>query len=101
MTFIKHYKKMINSKSHISVIADYQEPIDIRSQKAINTLINSGINADISIKVVCDPNNWETYYDLNNSFIEYTHDYGTIELNDCNSKHNKRLIKKHKIKSRG
>ena len=93
ITLIRFYKQMINSKSHISVITDHQVPIDIRSQKAINTLMDTRLNADISIKVACEPNNWDSHYSLNDSFSEGVHDYETIELEDCYNTHNKKINK--------
>lgn len=91
--FIRYYKQMINTESYIGIIVDHQEPIALKSQQAINGLVGSRINADISMKVACEPDNWDTYYDLNGTLVEYIHDYGTAELDDSNHVYTKRLKK--------
>lgn len=91
--FIRGYKEVINSNSHIGVIIDSKEPISLRSQRAINHLVASRINADISMKVACEPDSWETKYDLDGNLINATHDYGTVKIDDSHDEYIKRLFK--------
>ena len=40
-----------------------------------------------------EPDDWETYRDLNGRLIEVVHDYGTIELDESYEEHMKTLKK--------
>lgn len=81
-SFMHYYKKLLNNKSYFSVVVDQQKPISSLSKRAINDVVGKRINADISMKVACQPNEWETYYDLSGQFIQSVHDYGVVELDD-------------------
>lgn len=89
--FVNEYKKAMGINSYIGIIFDKKEPLDISSTHAINNLINSRINKDISVKVAIEPNNWDSYRTTNGSFIDAIHDYGTVELDDSYKKHIKIL----------
>ena len=93
--FIREYKYMLNSKSFIGVIIDHQTPIATESEQGVNSLVASRINADISMKVACEPGTWGHYYDLNGNYIEYVHDYGTVDLDDSNTAYMKKLKTKY------
>lgn len=80
LMFVKLYKKAINKHSHFGIIFDKSVELETFSIQAINSLISSRINEDISIKVALELDAWETYYDVNGLLIEEPHDYGTIEL---------------------
>ena len=91
--FIEYSKKMLNTSSYFGIIIDYQSPISIKSQQAINSLIGSRINSDLSIKVACEPLEWKSHYDFNGNPIQSVHDYGTVEIDDCYKEHMKKLKK--------
>lgn len=91
LRFIREYKIMINNNSNISLIIDYKNPVALISLKAINELINKRSNADISMKVACNPAKWLTYHDTNGSLIEAIHDYGTAEFDDSYKEYTKEL----------
>ena len=89
-SFMHYYKKLLNNKSYFSVIVDQQKPISSLSKRAINDIVGRRINSDISMKVACCPDEWETFYDLNGQIVEATHDYGVVELDDSLSQYVKR-----------
>ena len=76
------FKKMVNTNSHFSLIFDQQTPIPLVSQQAINSIVTRRINSDISMNVVCNRNEWNTYYGLDGMLAEVTHDYGDRNLED-------------------
>lgn len=90
-SFVSQYKKVLNNTSYFSVIIDKCDDIAASSTKAINLLIGSRINKDISMKIVLEPNMWETYFDLNGQFVESIHDYGIVELDNSHREHVKKL----------
>ena len=96
-SFMHYYKKLLNNKSYVSVVIDQQSPISSLSKRAINDVVGKRINADISMKVVCQPDEWETYYDLNGQIVEAVHDYGVVELYDSLSQY----VKKRRIERMG
>ena len=67
------------------------------STQAINNLIGSRINGDISVKVAIEPDDWETYRDSNGQFVGAIHDYGTVELDDSYKKYMKSRKNKYVI----
>lgn len=80
--FIRRLQSTTKNKSFFSIILDKQKDIALPSVKAINGLVNSRCNALLSIKVACEPGEWETYKDFSGSIVEHVHDYGEIELDD-------------------
>ena len=82
---------MINNNSYFCIIVDYQKDMSLTSMKAINSLISSRINSDISMKIACEPIKWLSYYSLNNDLIENIHDYDIIELDNNYSEYVKSL----------
>lgn len=95
--FIREYKDMINNKSYIGVIIDQQEPIVVKSKQAINSLVASRINADISMKIACQPDEWKMYYDLNGTLIEYIHDYNIVQFDDSYNEYMKKNNRKFRF----
>lgn len=81
-SFMRPFKKMINTKSHFSLVFDEQSKPQVIMQQAINGLITRRINSDISVNVVCERNEWKTYYDLTGMLAEGVHDYGDRNLED-------------------
>lgn len=80
--FIKYFKKMIGSNSYICMIFDQQEPLAINMQRAINCFVGYRVNANISMKIACEPKEWKTFYTSNGSSIDKTDDYGIIKLDN-------------------
>lgn len=81
--FIRDYKKWLHNTSYFALLIDYQKKaIILDSVKAINNVINSRVNKDISVKVFTGPNDYPTYVDQNGQMIESTHDYGIVKLED-------------------
>lgn len=89
--FIRYLKRAINNDSYFGIIIDKQKDIALSSTKAINGLVGSRINKDISIKIAVEPNKWDSYIDSNGQLIEYVHDYGTVELDDLQSQYLKKF----------
>ena len=96
-SFMHYYKKLLNNKSYFSVVVDQQKPISSLSKRAINDVVGKRINADISMKVACQPDEWETYYDLSGQFVQCVHDYGVVELDDSLNQY----VKKRKSERMG
>ena len=90
-SFMHCYKKLLNNKSYFSVIVDQQVPISTLSKRAINDVVGRRINGDISMKVACQPGEWETFFDLNGQLVEATHDYGVVELDDSFNQYVKKI----------
>lgn len=80
--FIRRLHRTTKNNSFFSIILDKKKDIALPSVKAINGLLNSRCNALLSIKVACEPGEWETYKDFSGSIVESVHDYGEIELDD-------------------
>ena len=96
-SFMHYYKKLLNNRSYFSVIVDQQSPISSLSKRAINDVVGKRINKDISMKVACQPDEWETYYDLSGQFVQAVHDYGIVELDDSLSQY----VKKRRFERMG
>ena len=88
-SFIMQFKKMINTNSHVSFVFDQQLEPQLMIQQAINGIVTKRINSDISVNVVCDMNDWKTYYDLTGILAEPTHDYGYRNLDNLVSEFQK------------
>lgn len=80
--FIRNLKHILNSSSQFNFIIDIQNPICIESQIAINELITSNNNDDISIKIICDKDDWQTNSNLNGRIIQYINNYRIVELGE-------------------
>ena len=91
--FVRLYKEAMNINSYFGIIFDKKSPLAIPSTQAINNLIGGRINGDMSIKVAIEPDDWETYRDVNGQLVEAIHDYGTVELDDSLKEHMKTLTK--------
>lgn len=89
--FVNLLKRAINNESYFGIIIDKQSDIALSSTQAINGLIGSRINGDISMKIAVEPDNWNSYRDLNDQMIECIHDYGTVELDDSQYKYLKKF----------
>lgn len=81
-TFMTLFKKMVNTNSYFSLIFDQQNQIPLISQQAINSIVTRRINSDISMNVICNRDEWNTYYGLDGMLAEATHDYGSRNLED-------------------
>lgn len=92
---IRRIKKAINLNSYFGIIVEDIPGLSLNSVKAVNDLINSRINADLSIKVFATPNSWKTYYDSNGQLIQSPHDYGTVDLDQSYSRHTRELKRKY------
>lgn len=87
-------KKLLNNNSFFGIIIDSGDSLSLNTIKIINGYIARRINGDLSIKVVCEPGKWLTYYDENGMLVESIHDYGDVYLDDSFSNYTKSLIKK-------
>ena len=92
--FVKQLKEALKNDSYFAIIIDKQRDISITSIYSINSLIGGRINKDVSMKIVTEPDKWDSYRDSNGQLIECVHDYGTIELDDSLSKHLQRIRRK-------
>lgn len=91
--FVELYKNAMNMDSYFGIIFDKKTPLMLSSTREINNLIGSRINGDISVKVAIEPDDWETYRDVNGQFVEAIHDYGTVKLDDSFKEHIKTLTR--------
>lgn len=89
--FVSQYKKALDINTHFSIIFDKTNDISLASTKAVNSLVGSRINKDISMKIVVEPDKWDSYFDINGNLIEAVHDYGVVELDDSQKEYVKRL----------
>lgn len=92
--FISQFKSAINNSSYFGVIIDKQDDIALSSTKAINGLVASQINKDISMKIAIEPDKWDSYREVNGQVIQRIDDYGTVELDDSQSQYLKKLKEK-------
>lgn len=84
--YLKKIKEIINNNSYFCILINYQDDISLHSIQAINSLVSSRINSDISIKIASDYNAWPTHYSLNGDLIQNVHDYTEINLdNNCSN----------------
>lgn len=91
--FVSQYKKALNNNSYFGIIVDKHQDIALSSTKAINCLVSSRINKDISMKIVVEPDKWDLYTDFSGQYIEPIHDYGVVELDTSQADYVKRLKK--------
>ena len=80
--YVREIQETTGNKCAFQVVLDRKEKIPKVSVMAINSLINLRCNGELSVKVVCEPDEWETMADLNGSFVEFIHDYSICELDD-------------------
>jgi hypothetical protein len=96
---VSYIKEMLNNNSYFGIIIDKQHPLSNKFHQAINSLVSYRINANVSMKVACDPDEWDTYYSLNGVRVDDSHDYGRVELDDSLNMHTQKLkddyYKKH------
>ncbi|MDE5630281.1 MAG: hypothetical protein K2I70_01645, partial [Bacilli bacterium] len=92
--FIGQFKSAINSDSYLGVIIDKQSDMALSSTRAINGLVASRINKDISMKIATEPDGWSSYHESSGQIIQRTDDYGTVELDDSHSHYLKKLKEK-------
>ncbi|MBQ6841157.1 MAG: hypothetical protein IJO63_03490 [Bacilli bacterium] len=86
-SFIRYFKKLLNNNSYVALIVDVTEPISKIATQTINDYLSKRCNSDLSMKVACEPGIWKTYYDFSGNLVEYTHDYGVVELDDSSSRY--------------
>lgn len=92
--FIHYIRKMLGIKSHISLVLDHKKEVSKESYKAINNLVGSRINGEISINILTKPDTWKTYIDQRGQLIEATHDYENVEYDKSSNRY---LIKMKKM----
>ena len=93
--FIKEIQNTTGNHSFFSIILDRKKKIPLTSVQAINSLINMRSNGYLSIKVVCEPDEWETYRTLNERNIDYMHDYSTVDLDNSEKEYIEKIKKRY------
>ena len=93
--FVKHLKLMFQMNSYFGVIIDADAKLSTPSKMAVNSLVNARINSDLSIKVACTPEDWEVYKTPDSGYIQASHDYGEVELDDSARLHLSKLKEKY------
>lgn len=76
---VKMIKQMICNSSYFGIFIENNNIPKLLKQE-INSLINSRINKDISMKILCPNDNWGIYYDNNGEIIQNIHDYKVLQL---------------------
>lgn len=92
--FIEYFKRMINITSYLCIIFDQQYLLSRDTQKAINNYVGFRINANMSMKIACEPAEWKTYYNQNGVLVEKSHDYGCVELDNSHRDYMEKIKKK-------
>lgn len=80
--YVRKIKTFLNNDSYMVILLNHQQDIFLESTKAINNLIASRINKDISIKLATKKEDWKTYVAQNGELINPVHDYDIIYLDD-------------------
>lgn len=93
--FVQSIKKVLEKKNHISIVLDHREEMPLEFYKAINNLISSRINGDISVNVLTTPDNWKSYIDQRNQLIEAIHDYENVEYDNSSSEYLKKIKRRY------
>jgi len=68
--FISKLKTALGMNSYFSIFLDVMDGISITSQKTVNGYINSDINNNMSLNILCDYNTWNDYYDVSGRIIQ-------------------------------
>lgn len=92
-SFISQYKRVLSNESYFGIIIDKYQDISLSSTKAVNSLVGARINKDISIKIVVEPDKWDSYIDVNGQYVEATHDYGIVKLDDSYAEYVRKIKK--------
>ncbi|MBE6148579.1 MAG: hypothetical protein E7167_03720 [Firmicutes bacterium] len=95
--FLSYFKKMLNNNSFVAVVVDMKNPISNIATQAINEYVAKRCNSDLSMKIVCEPGSWATYYDFAYNPIEYIHDYGIVELDESHQECMKKIKGRYDI----
>lgn len=93
--FVRYIKKLLNNNSYFGIIVDHQREISLITKMAINALVASRINSDISMKVACEPGEWRVYTDFNGEHIDSIHDYGIVNLDNSEKEYTRKLKNKY------
>ena len=96
-TFIRKYKKDINNQSYISILVDNVCDSSIYSIRAINDLIGSRINKNISMKIFTEPDKWNSYIGTNKETIDSVHDYEILCMDESYKEYTRKLRKRNSI----
>ncbi len=91
--FMRYFKQLINNSSHVAVIIN-NNAMSSLYKKAVNGMVSSRCNGDISMKVFTDPEKWGSYYTDSGVLVEAVHDYGAIELDNSLHTYVKKLREK-------
>ena len=79
-------KRATKNSSPFQIILDRKKNIPLPSVQAINSLMGLRCNDTMSIKVACEPDEWESSRDLYGNLTQYVHDYTIVELDESFSK---------------
>jgi len=96
-TFIRKYKKDINNQSYISILVDNVCDSSIYSTRAVNDLIGSRINKNISMKIFTEPDKWNSYIGTNKETIDSVHDYEILCMDDSYKEYTRKLKKRNSL----
>ncbi|HPF83353.1 MAG TPA: hypothetical protein PLV83_04235 [Bacilli bacterium] len=77
---LESLREIINIDYRLSILISPKKEYIIQTYQAVNSLINSNYQNNYYVKVICDKNKWESYYDLNGTFIKNIDDYDTLSL---------------------
>lgn len=91
--FMSEFMTMIGNDSECELLINHEDEISICSYKAINNLLASRILGGITLNIFCEPDDWKTFYDQSNMFIENIHDYTTIEYDESYKNSMKKVLK--------
>lgn len=84
-TFVRHYKNMLNT-NNLSIMIDQQQRMPFTLQETINGMMKRSINGDFSIKVACNPYEWNSHYDLKGNLLILNEDYTIINIEEYHDK---------------
>lgn len=91
--FMHYFNEMIGNNSCCELLINHEDEISIYSYKAINNLLGGRIIGGIALNIFCEPDDWKTFYDQSNMFIENIHDYTTIEYDESYKNSMEKVLK--------
>lgn len=78
--YVPLVKRLLNNKAYFAILVNNNINISNLSKQAINSIISTRSNSNLSMKVITDAFSWNTMQTLDDKQIEPNHDYSEVEL---------------------
>ncbi len=89
--FILEVQKFLRNRASLIILIDKTKKISPYSTMAINEIIGARLDNTLALKIVLEDEMWESFYDTNGQFIQDTHDYETVCLDDSHREYVNKL----------